>query len=134
VYNTNNSLNKTNSLNRKKTHWLTGFEKSKLTACNSLLRYDEREVCISKFFIKANLIDSELKANENLRISSCRVVPLHDEGDDVHLCDDQREREALPQGWGPHDSCALTVIIEVAQDRQKTSDDRIAKTEEITLT
>jgi len=111
--------------------WL---EKSKLTACNSLLRYDEHEVCISKFCINENLIDSELNSNDNLRISSCRVVPLHDEGDYVHLRDDQREREALPQGWGPHYSCALTVIIEVAQDRQKTSHDRIAKTEEITLT
>ena len=52
----------------------------------------------------------------NLCISSCRVVPLQDVGDDVHLGHDERKSKTLSQRRRPHHTGTFAMVVEVAEN------------------
>ena len=52
----------------------------------------------------------------NLCISSGRLVPLEDVGDDVHLCHDDRKSKTLPQRRSPHHTGTFAMVVKVAEN------------------
>ena len=47
-------------------------------------------------------------------------------GDEEHLRDAEREGEALPERWRPHDPRGLAVVVHEAQRRHHPAEDGVA--------